>query len=204
MATFLSDTFTEASTVVLSSHTPEIGGAWIEHGSYPDNLSIDADSDAIVGSIGVDVGVYYNDADPASADYSVTVDIFVVNNAVASYPGVVGRVATAANTMYRALYDQAEGRWELEKVVAGIITALDVPYSQALANSQTYALKLEMIGTTIKAYIDGVERMIDTDTAISAAGKAGVLQYSSSGQQVTSISAEDIGGAAEGFLLVAN
>lgn len=192
MAIFLSDSFTEAVTTVLSSHTPETGSTWIEHGSYADNLNVDGDSDSVAGLSGADVGLYYNDAAPAGADYSVTGNIFVVDNAVASYPGVVGRVATGANTMYRAIYRQDATIWRLEKMVAGVLTTLGTDFSQVLTNSQTYALKLEMIGTAIKVYIDGVERISVTDSAISAAGKAGVLQYSANAQQVTSITAEDI------------
>jgi hypothetical protein len=193
-AQFLNDTFTEGgANTVLSSHTPETGSTWVEHGSYADNCTIDAGNDLIFGAAGGDFCLYYNDASPASADYSVEGYVFVSANG-GTYPGVAGRVATAANTMYRVYYDGADGRWELYKVVAGSSTSIGTDYTQALTISQTYVVKLEMIGTAIKVYIDSVERISATDGDISAAGKAAVMQYSASGEQVTRITATDIGG----------
>jgi hypothetical protein len=194
-AQFLSDDFTEGGgNVTLDTHTvtPGPGGTWVEHGSYADDCSISGANDWIIAPAGADFCVYYNDASPTNANYSVEGSVFVQSNVSSTYPGVAGRVATGANTMYRVYYDTTDGRWELYKVVAGSITALGTPYSQALTDSQTYVVKLEMNGTAIKVYIDAVERISVTDTDIAAAGKAAVVQYASGGQQVTSITATDI------------
>lgn len=198
-AQFLNDTFTESTpAVLLSDHTPETGGTWTKHGSYADNINIYDTDDFVYGAGGGDVGLYYNTASPASADYSVSADIFVVNNANASYGGVAGRVVIGANTMYRAYYRQELTAWRLEKMVAGTPTTLGSDYTQSLTNSQTYTVKLEMIGTSIKLYVDGVERISATDSDIAGAGKAAVMSYTSGGQQPTSITATDIGGGGGG------
>jgi hypothetical protein len=193
-AQFLDDGFTEGGgNVVLSSHTVDTtGGTWVEHGSYPDDCSITAVSDDLTAPAG-GFCLYYNTASPATADYSVVGGVFVASNAVASYPGVAGRVDTGANTAYRVYYDQPGGQWVLDKMVAGANTGLGT-FSQSLTNSQTYAMKLEMIGTAIKVYIDDVQRISVTDSAIAAAGKAAAMQVAASGQQLTSIVATDIGG----------
>jgi hypothetical protein len=194
---FLVDLFADHSgqLVILSSHAPETGGPWVEHPSYPDNLWVFAGD---LKGTGGGAGVYYNTASPASADYSVQANIMVYENSVASYPGVVGRVNPTADTLYVALYHQFFGYWELAKHVAGSETVLGT-FSQTLTDSQTYTLKLEMIGTAIKVYVDGVPRISVTDSSISAAGKAGVLQVGGIGQQVTSIAAMSIGGGGGGI-----
>lgn len=191
MAIFLSDTFTDGD-VLLATHTPEIGGTWTEHPNYPDDLNIQGATDLIFGAGAADFGIYYNTAAPIGADYSVEVQVFVVNNSVPTYPGSVARVDVAANTMYRWYYDQFDGRLELEKVVAGAVTPLGNFPLAALTNSQTYTGKLEVIGSAIKVYWEGVEAISVTDSSIAAAGKAGVLQYSANGQQVTAVVATDI------------
>jgi hypothetical protein len=193
-AQFLNDGFTEGGgNVTLDLHTPDTtGGTWVEHGSYPDNCTVDAANDYLTAPAG-GFCLYYNDASPATADYSVVGGVFVVSNAAASYPGVAGRVATGANTAYRVYYDQVGGQWVLDKMVAGANTGLGT-FSQSLTNSQTYAMKLEMIGTAIKVYIDDVQRISVTDGDIAAAGKAAAMQVTNSGQQLTSIVATDIGG----------
>ncbi|TAK32967.1 MAG: hypothetical protein EPO40_01350 [Myxococcaceae bacterium] len=195
-AQFLSDTFTEPTiNTVLSSHSAETGGAcWVEHGSYTDDLSVSEANDRLLASAGADFGLYYCSVVPADANYEVVGDIFVVSNAAAGYPGVVGRVDTAANTHYRVYYDQADGRWELYRFNAGVSTSGGT-FSQSLTNSQTYALKLEMVSDVIKVYIDGVERIAWTDPSpITAAGRAGVLQYASSLQELTSVTATSLSG----------
>jgi hypothetical protein len=198
-AQFLSDTFSEPTiNTVLSSHSAETGGAcWVEHGSYTDDLSVSEANDRITALAGADFGLYYCSVAPASADYEVVGDIYVVSNLAAGYPGVVGRVNTAADTMYQVYYDQVDGQWELYEVVAGVSTARGT-YTQALSNSTTYALKLEMIGTTVKVYIDGGAAVItDTTGTITATGRAGVMQYAAGSQELTSVTATNIsaGGA---------
>ena len=40
---------------------------------------------------------------------------------------------------------------------------------------QTYRLKLEMVGTTLKLYVNGVLKVSVTDTTLTAAGRAGIM-----------------------------
>jgi hypothetical protein len=194
-AQFVSDTFTEGGSPNLSAHTPDTGGAWSAHGSYSGVLSIDSTSNRLVGN-GAALGLYYNATAPASADYSVQIDVVVLNNAVAGYPGVAGRVDTGADTMYRAVYDQVGGNWVLDKQVAGASTVLGT-FAQSLSNSTTYVLKLEMIGTAIKLYVDGGAAKISvTDSGIAGAGKAAVILFASGVSDVDNFVATNASAAA--------
>jgi hypothetical protein len=63
--------------------------------------------------------------------------------------------------------------------VAGTSTVLG-SYSETLTALSTYALKLDMDGSTIRLLVNGVERVSATDTAITSAGRGGVrLGYAS-------------------------
>jgi hypothetical protein len=195
-AQFVSDAFTETGglPVILSSHTPDTGSTWVKHGSYTGDLTVDHANDRVVGG-GAALGIYYNDAAPASADYTVQVDVVMLNNTLAGYPGVAGRVNTGADTMYRAIYDQPNGNWVLDKQVAGANTVLGT-YAQSLSNSTTYVLKLEMIGTAIKLYVDAVQRVSVTDSGVAAAGKAGVVLFASGVSDVDNFVATNASAAA--------
>ena len=192
MANFVVDSFNNptALAVELSTHTPDSGGTWTKHPNQTDDIDIAASSHYIFGSAGSG-SLYYHSAVPSSADYSITSNIFIFSNAVATYPSVVGRIDTSASTYYQAYYDQANTRWAIDRLVTGTRTTLDF-FGQFLTNSQTYSLKLELIGTAIKIYVDGVLRISVTDSSISSAGKVGVAQYSTGGQQIGDFTAADI------------
>ena len=146
---------------------------------------------------------YYHSGAPASADYQVTADLTKVSAAV-SFLGVIGRQSTSANTCYRCTVDptvtSTVGTLQLFKFVAGTATQLGSSTSVDYVTADTRQIKLEMVGSAIKAYWDGSgsPTISVTDTAISAAGKAGVRGFSSAapsdsvGGHITNFSADDI------------
>lgn len=148
---------------------------------------------------------YYHSGAPASADYQVTADLTKVSAAV-SFIGVLGRQSTSVNTSYRATVDPTSsgstGTMQLFKFVAGVATQLGSSTSVTYVTSETREIKLEMVGSAIKVFWDGSgsPTISVTDTAISAAGKAGVRGFSSAapgdsvGGHITNFSADDIGG----------
>ena len=207
-AQFANDTFTEPTIdTVLSSHTPDSGGAWVQHGSYTGVLTVSQATDRILGD-GIALGVYYHNASPATANYTVAADVVVSSNAAASYPGVTCRTSTSADTMYRGWYDQPNTRWVMDKIVAGgAAVTLGTPFTQTLSNSTTYNMVLRCDGDQISLNIDGgsVEIPAVTDTAIAAAGKAGVFQLTASVADIDTFVATDIaagGSGATGGLLM--
>src|SRR5687768_1953509 len=109
MATFVSDTFTDANGTLLSSHTGETGATWTLHASYGDRQRIQ-DNRAYVPASNSSC---HASGSPVSAEYDVQCDVRCVSNA--GRHGIAGRVATGANTMYLSDFTSGTG-WRLFKV----------------------------------------------------------------------------------------
>lgn len=111
---------------------------------------------------------------PSSADYWVEADYVFLSNTTVQRCGVIGRASDAARTFYMArIYNIAAStsNVQLFKAVAGTFTQLGSNY--AVSSSGTYTIRLDMSGSTIRALVNGVERISVTDTSITAAGKIG-------------------------------
>lgn len=171
MAQFSSDTFTGTENAELTAYN----AAWTRHASYGNNCEIV--SGRLRSSVAVSPSVYYHSGAPASADYSVNADLYFLetDGGADGVHGVVGRCSTSANTLYMARYAGASSdRWDLYKAVAGTFTLLGSS-AQSIASGTTNNVKLEMIGSAIKLFKQGsgTATISVTDTAITAAGKAG-------------------------------
>lgn len=191
---FASDTFTDTSGTLLASHVAVLGGTWVKHTSYgsSDLYISNANRCRALGT----TEVYYSPATPSSADYTVQADLTILSALAGCIVGVVGRVDTAADTMYIAWYKQATGAWGLRKHVAGTATALGADVVQALVSGDV--VQLSMIGTTIKLIVNGITLITVTDSAITAVGKAGVyanLGSDSTGYHLDNFSAVNVGTA---------
>lgn len=188
---FLSDTFTDTNGVALTSHTPEIGGAYSAQNGYTPSPANSIQANRMIS--GSNVGVYRNAATPPSADYFVECVLDWISTVTADNIGVIGRAAAAANTFYFARWSQSAGGFQLFKCVAGTNTQLGATYVSAFA-SGSRTIRLTMTGTTIAMSVDGVERVSVTDSAIAAAGSAGVraglASTSSTGIHMTSLIAQ--------------
>lgn len=156
------------------------GGTWTHHGSA--DLSDGSFQSDGAGKVyqtvtGKDCG-YYCSPSPGSADYTVEMDVSSTSVDVSlgtSGVGVMGRVNTAAATGYIAYVDRTTVY--IYKIVAGTYTSLGSA-AWSPSSSTAYRLRLEMIGTAIKAYIDGTLKVSVTDSSITAAGKAGLYAFS--------------------------
>ncbi|MDX6373820.1 MAG: hypothetical protein QOD98_2808, partial [Nocardioidaceae bacterium] len=174
-ATTSADSMTGAAGASLQSHSGETAASWTKHPA--------SDSDAVITpggrlrKTGTSTGaVYYSSAVPASADYTVEADVYVASNLANDVAGVVGRVdvSNANGTGYYARYEQTIQAWVLYRVVNGTGTVLGQSGTQVLTLGTTYRLALAMTGTTIRALVDGVQVASATDSAITAAGRAGL------------------------------
>jgi hypothetical protein len=116
----------------------------------------------------------YPSGSPGSADYQVQGDYWFSGTKALGL-SLVGRLDTAADTFYWARHNPSTNNWELIKRVAAANTTLGTFNDTGFTTGVTRAIKLEMIGTAIKVYVDGTQRISVTDSAISAAGKGGVL-----------------------------
>lgn len=170
MGQFASDSFTNSDATVLTTHSAN----WTRHSSYATDCRITDANRARASATGYTL--HYRTETPASADYDVSADVYCVTfSARDEQAGVVGRCSTSADTTYRVvLKSWSADELRLHKVVAGVFTQLGSSYAVTLATSTAYGVKLTMSGSTIKAFLDGTERVSVTDTAITDAGRAGI------------------------------
>lgn len=187
---FAACTFTGTDGTTLASHnagtcTGHVGVTWTKHSG--------GGSMATTGGVGhrsAGTSLYYINAAPASADYDVEATITRHTNAQGN-PQVVGRLDTVATTYYALRYLPSTNEWRLYKNVAGTLTQLGASYTDTLADGNSRTAKLEMRGTTIKAYTDGVERLSATDLDITAAGRAGIGMSGNAGDATTGQTFDD-------------
>ena len=166
MAVFVQDSMTATNWSNLVSHVGQVGASWTNHpvlsGAYYmyDNRT----------HCGV-TGAVYASGVPADANMTVECD-YLVNTKDVAASGIAARMSTSAATMYYTYYLGTE--LVLAKMVAGTITSLGSDVTNLMTNGNTYRLKLECIGTAIKVYVNGVEKISVTDSSITAAGRAGL------------------------------
>ena len=187
-AAFVFDTFTGANGTLLSAHTGETGATWTRHPSYAGS-TMSIQTNRIKEDVGSN-GCYYASGTPVGADYTVSASLYCVDATSSNTFGVVGRLATAANTFYHGRYGGAANGWQLYKWVAGVATQLGSNSAATLTNTTSYDVTLKMVGTTISLIVDGVVKVSVTDNAIAAAGLAGVRGLGAS-YPLSSISAVD-------------
>lgn len=177
--TVLYDNFTDVNNTLLTAHTGEIGATWTKHGTGAGFIRINTNRIYNAGAQ-FDEAMYYGSGVPQTADYDVEGTVYVASTAD-SLISVMGRLSTSANTFYQAFhYKESSGPtniWALGKRVAGVSTTLGT-YTQVLSAAQSYRVRLEMRGTTLRVYVDDVERISTIDSSITAVGRAGVRVYS--------------------------
>jgi len=197
MTQFVNDPFSgEADATLLTAHVSG-GTTW----TLPVNASTPRiTSGGIVYADGV--GPTYCKASnaPGSADYSVTTNLIYHTGGL--YCGPIARLQ-ADNSCYLAI-NYANGsvtatQWQVYKRNAAGSLTLVGSYDEPgfLTDGQTYAVKLECIGsspTVVKLYIDGVQRISysDSSSPITAAGNAGFVIYDNAIMFVTSVTADSV------------
>ncbi|MHC4414018.1 MAG: right-handed parallel beta-helix repeat-containing protein [Planctomycetota bacterium] len=129
---------------------------------------------------------YTIDAGAGWTDYTFTVDI---NNDDDDFMGILARVQDVDNYYYlRQSFGDTQGQgadgwWlRLRKVVGGTETDLGAVDNQGTNPGQvdgtgTYQVKLEVTGTSLKAWVDGVLKFDVTDSEF-ASGPAGIWVFS--------------------------
>jgi len=136
-------------------------------------------------------GLYVYDQLPASADYDVEAVIRTGSTGTAF--GVVGRASKTVSTFYMARW--SAGFLQLYKFVAGTATEIGTGVAQTITTNTDYTLKLSMSGSTIKLFLNGVQKISTTDTAIPANGYPGIRTNATTASvQYDSFSVTNMGG----------
>ena len=179
MAVIFKDLFTEGSDTELSAHTPDTGTGWTKIIGIVNGVSdLGSDSDMTVFASSDDLGadtpglndgaLYTADVTYPSADYSVQVTSVTVdtNDDV----NVLGLRIQDADNMYVLYY--SEDIFEMwKKTTAGGWAQIGTDQGSQVVDGDI--VRFEIIGTALKAFVDGVQIMSETDSSHSSAGKAG-------------------------------
>ncbi len=173
MATY-TDTFTEGSNTVLTSHTPDSGGTWTG--------LLDTTAGASVPTVFSATGVLSPSANsnsnrvastvswtPATADYDVTMVADGVSAGDDAF-WIIARCTDASNFYAAVFYGGATTCYIIE-VVAGVVADL-TSGAATIANGDS--LKFELIGTALKVYQNAVQILSVTDASLASAGKVGI------------------------------
>ncbi|MHB8273468.1 MAG: LamG-like jellyroll fold domain-containing protein [Dermatophilaceae bacterium] len=169
-----SDSFTGTARSLLTSRIGEIGATWAYQGGSADTEQISSENRARRDGTGYSIN--YTTVTPLSPDYSVEADLFVKSNLAGDMAGVIGRLDTGTNSFYMARWEQGDTSWNLVKYNNGKGAYMNwVSGQPALTVGQTYRIRLNMIGTAVKLYVNGVLTVSATDTTVTAAGKAGIM-----------------------------
>lgn len=179
MAQIFYDKFTETSTTTLTSHTPtDQGTGWTIEVAAPTGVPQAQANDQLRASVSEAGGLAVSaQPNPSTADVDVEMaitNLVTVNNAAGF--GVFARWADSSNYYGVQIFPAAHATVDtrLFKKVSGSYTVL-ASVSSDLGWVASDVLKLELRGSTIKAYKNGVEALSVSDSAITAAGKAGVI-----------------------------
>jgi hypothetical protein len=193
MANFAQDSFAGTAASDLSAHVDALSSAW----SYSTGSGLVLTGTGLVRpaatagapAVAVDHGA------PASADYSVYGDLtWQTSQSGADFAGIVGRASSSADTCY--VLTAYSGSWTIIKRVAG---AGSIPAQSGTAVAITpgtvYHAELRFAGSSILGFVNGAQVVTLTDTAITAAGFAGIFLQAatnptnSAGPQVGAFSA---------------
>lgn len=136
---------------------------------------------------------------PATANYEVTAVAQSYGDTAFIGPGA--RLTSGGNG-YAIIVRGGYGA-QLVRLDAGVGTVLGTVADTQAVNTY-YTIKLSVNGSTIKAYVDGVEKLSVTDSTYSAAGHWGLVAYggdSGYGSRVDQFDAADLAGAGSLLLL---
>lgn len=185
----LTDNFTGTDGTALTSHTSDDGKTWSVTTGWTAGGAIQTNklygtADAVMKSSVADV-----------ANAEITASIYVASN-VNHTAGVVGRIASAANTWVGGYLQCTSGSfsWNIGRFLAGGFSLYDggtLAVQPSVAS--THTLMFRMSGSQYSLFYDGSQvGTTITNSEISAAGKIGVRQTaatSSTGMHIDSISA---------------
>ena len=166
MSVFLNDTFDEASSTAITSHTPNTGGAY----SYLTGISggTGGTVGAGTGTLVMDstVSLAGNAATPGSADYTLTGNLRLNSGS----PRVDAMLRQSGTNGYFVLV--AIGSITIYKVTGGAFTSLNSG-SGAVSGLTDYAFSFGISGSTITCTVNTLT-VTATDSTYTAAGKAAI------------------------------
>lgn len=165
----VTDTFTEATDVNLNAHTADTGESWTAQSG---TITVIAAADVARHNSGATRSWYEVGENPANADYKVSAKIVTI---AGDLQFVLARATWAAGSP-----DAYEGGWvhdfprryKIRKWVAGTNSTLATDSVTDVAVGDVF--RLEVQGSTIRLFVNSVEKLSVTDTSITAINEAGL------------------------------
>lgn len=177
MATFADD-FNRANSTDLGAGWVEVSGDWSVSSNQ---LS--------PGSAG---GVVILRAATAMATNDHSVQVTIAATTAASH-GVWARGNSSGSLTSGYLWRNDGSAWNLFSVVGGSFTSIASYAAAAVAGD---VAKLQVVGSAITAYVNGVQRASVTDTAVAAGTSVGIRSESSAAIKFDDFSAADFSSGA--------
>jgi glycerophosphoryl diester phosphodiesterase len=174
VAQFASDSFTGTAGAEISS-------SWTKRAVAAQKLILTAAGRA--RSDGPNpIEYYWNAGNPATADYSVSADVYIASTDSGVSAAVFARAATTATGGYFAALFAGTGLRLYKQNGAGSFSQLGSTVAVTLVAGTTRNIKIGVSGsatTTIKGYVDGSLLITQTDSSSphTSAGKAGIRLY---------------------------
>ncbi len=175
MATY-TDAFTDTNGTSLASHLSDQGNSWVNHIASAGNSAIIQNNRVRTNTAGS--SIYYLNVTPASNDYDVECQI-IHDGTGADTGGPIGRLSTSSVNMYIVVYVNAFSQWQLYKYVSASPSLIG-SYSGDSPSGTTRTVRLSMVGTAIKVFIDTVQRISITDSSITT-GRGGMVVSATTG-----------------------
>ena len=197
---FLSDTFTESNNTAITSHTPEVGGAWAYDTALGGSVMLVNQSGDYVKLTEATATFAYNSETPPSDDYTVTIECQTTAVSWTAAMGACARMTTTGGG-YCARFEPNATTSKLAVIeknsnAAFNDTKIGTDTVFTSANNTAYKLSLTVLGTSLTAQLrlnsdnSLVAEKVVTDDTYTDAGKAGFFIGTNVASYVTEIHAE--------------
>lgn len=177
MTIIVSDTFTEAVSQVLTSHTPDIGSPWtLEEDTTSGGSNIQAASASDQARCSATTAssriLYSSNPDPTSASYDVQLTWVTVPTGSDDPTWLFARMTDTQNYYFAGSYQGgAAADKKIFKIVSNSKTELASGDSGAADND---VLKFQIRTATKKLFKNGVEQLSTSDDVLTSAGRCGI------------------------------
>jgi mannan endo-1,4-beta-mannosidase len=187
---YIFDAFTDTDGINATSHTGDINSTWINGINQNSGADAKIFSNVLTKDNSANAAVIYTGATPSN-NCAVQAKIKMMTS-ISTGASLLARLNTASDDYYWLRHNRDLNQWQLRVTVGGIGSTLNggaAVYSDTMNAGDERIAKLEVIGTSIKAYIDGVERISATDSSHSS-GRAGI-RFNGAASSTTGYSIDD-------------
>jgi hypothetical protein len=187
---FIFDAFTDTDNTNLTAHTGDLNSTWIDGVNQNSGASAKIFSNAATTETSANAALVYTGSTPNN-DCFIQAKIKMMTS-ISANVALIGRLNTASDDYYWVRHSQSLNQWQLRVTSVGTPSTLGggtAVYNDTMIANDERLVKLEIIGITLKVYIDGVERISTTDSTHSS-GRAGI-RFSGGASPTTGYSIDD-------------